>query len=909
MNEILGGGIGFLVKDSFTIVSITPADHTSFEALSIVIKLPSGNLTVYCIYRHPPSKKRPVAFSTFITEFQSFLTVAANTPNHFIITGDFNIHVNKESDPNQIKFTDLLDSFNLNQLVSVATHVDKNTLDLVITSSDPPICHSVSVLPVAPSDHFPVISILNLPTPLPRPLATHGIRRTKSINIELFIQDLTLEPLISEPPTTLDELLITYNATLTRLLDKHAPLINKPVSSRPSNPWFTPFLSNLKTTRRRLEKMWLKSKDSDHLSRLRQISNFYHHSVVLAKKAYNAALVSDCKSQPRKLWQTINTLLHRKPPTALPSAESNTSLPDTFSSFFTDKISKLHSSLTSNANHCSSPHTDPPYAPAVLDNFNPVTEDEIVNFIRQSPDKQCDLDPIPTSLLKQCVHILAPVITTIVNLSLRNGTFPSDFKRAVVTPLLKKPSLDKESLSNYRPISNLSFLSKLTERIVKDRITDHLAANSMFNSFQSAYTKFHSTETTLLALHDDLIKAIDKQQVTGLTLLDLSAAFDTIDHSILLKRLSSWFGFRGKVLSWFTSYLHKRTFSVSCSGLKSSPTSLVTGVPQGSVLGPILFILYTTPLSSIISQPDNIMRSNDTHVNHHLYADDTQLYISFHPTDYSDAHSCLQRKIASISSWMASNFLSLNPSKTEFLIVGLPTQLAKIYQPALVLPDNTTVSPVTTARNLGIIFDCSLSFKHQIKSLSKTCMYHCRDLRRIRSTLDFETARTIATALVHSKLDYCNSLYYHLPASQLNKLQVIQNSLARAVTKTPRFCHISPVLRSLHWLKIEQRIEYKIISLTYTALQQNSPSYLIDKIKLQSSRSTRSSSVVTLHRPSVKLETGKRSFTFAAPSLWNSLPTAIRQPSDESCTSRLALSRNSFHRHLKTHLFSHSYPP
>jgi len=285
--------------------------------------------------------------------------------------------------------------------------------------------------------------------------------------------------------------------------------------------------------------MWLKSKDSDHLSRLRQISNFYHHSVVLAKKAYNAALVSDCKSQPRKLWQTINTLLHRKPPTALPSAESNTSLPDTFSSFFTDKISKLHSSLTSNANHCSSPHTDPPYAPAVLDNFNPVTEDEIVNFIRQSPDKQCDLDPIPTSLLKQCVHILAPVITTIVNLSLRNGTFPSDFKRAVVTPLLKKPSLDKESLSNYRPISNLSFLSKLTERIVKDRITDHLAANSMFNSFQSAYTKFHSTETTLLALHDDLINAMDKQQVTGLTLLDLSAAFDTIDHSILLKRLSS----------------------------------------------------------------------------------------------------------------------------------------------------------------------------------------------------------------------------------------------------------------------------------------------------------------------------------------------------------------------------------
>src|SRR5664279_3455937 len=141
----------------------------------------------------------------------------------------------------------------------------------------------------------------------------------------------------------------------------------------------------------------------------------------------------------------------------------------------------------------------------------------------------------PNFYPKRCVHILAPTITNIVNLSLSTGNFPPIFKRAVVTPLLKKPKLDKESLSNYRPISNLSFLSKLTERVVKNRISEHLAANSMFNVFQSAYTKFHSTETTLLALHDDLIQAMDKQQVTCLTLLDLSAAFETINHEILLR--------------------------------------------------------------------------------------------------------------------------------------------------------------------------------------------------------------------------------------------------------------------------------------------------------------------------------------------------------------------------------------
>jgi hypothetical protein len=175
-------------------------------------------------------------------------------------------------------------------------------------------------------------------------------------------------------------------------------------------------------------------------------------------------------------------------------------------------------------------------------------------------------------------------------------------------------------------------------------------------------------------------------------------------------------------------------------------------------------------------------------------------------------------------------------------------------------------------------------FQTKHKSLSKTCLCHCRDLRCIRTTLDFETARTIATALVHSKPDYCNSLYYLLSSTHLNKLQVIQNSLARAITTITRFCHINPVLKSLHWLRIKQRIEYKILSLTYTALRHNSPSYLIHKLKLQSSRSTCSSSAVTLFWPTVKLETGKRSFTFGAPLLWNSLPTTLHQPTAESLT-------------------------
>ena len=173
-----------------------------------------------------------------------------------------------------------------------------------------------------------------------------------------------------------------------------------------------------------------------------------------------------------------------------------------------------------------------------------------------SPDTSCDLDPIPTSFLKQCKSVL-PSITHIINLSLSTGVFSDQFKNCSVPTILKKSNLDKENLSNYRarPISHLSYLSKLTERLVKIRLADHLNENNLLNSFQSAYTKFNCTETTLLAVHDHIIRAMSQWQVTGLCLFDLSAAFDTSDYSILLHRLKSWFGFTETVLSWIQSHL------------------------------------------------------------------------------------------------------------------------------------------------------------------------------------------------------------------------------------------------------------------------------------------------------------------------------------------------------------------
>ena len=206
-----------------------------------------------------------------------------------------------------------------------------------------------------------------------------------------------------------------------------------------------------------------------------------------------------------------------------------------------------------------------------------------------------------------------------------------------------------------------------------------------------------------------------------------------------------------------------------------------------------------------------------------------------------------------------------------------------------------------------------------ISAVSKSCFLLIRDLRKIRHALDHTTAKTIATSLIHSKVDYCNSLFLNLPRSQLDRLQLILNSAARAVSRTPRFSHISPTLKSLHWLKINQRIHYKVISLTYKALQSHRPSYLYNHLSLQSSRSTRSGDTVTLQRPSTasRLKITNRSFTHQAPRLWNSLPKELRQPVTQSLhttqshttTPILALSTSQFHSKLKTHLFRQSFPP
>jgi len=673
------------------------------------------------------------------------------------------------------------------------------------------------------------------------------------------------------------------STTLSTLLDKHAPLKSTTGPSRIPKPFITPEIRLEKAKRYKLETIFRRSRTDLNKANFKTQAKIVAKLITASKRSYYRSLILKHLDKPKKLWSLFDSLLSRNPPPSLPSCSSPSHLAESFLHFFDDKITKLSASfsLTSFPPANVSPLNTPP----ILNVFQPTNFSEVKTIILSSSSSTCCLDDIPTHLMKSCIDALAPPLTTLINLALSEGSFPSSFKSAVVKPLLKKHSLPRDDLSSYRPISNLNFISKVLERIIHIRLTNHLHSFPSLSPFQSAYRKFHSTETALLRIHNDLVLSIDQQKVSALVLLDLSAAFDTIDHQILISRLSSTFGISGSALSILSSYLTNRSQFVTIDSSSSSSSKLLTGVPQGSVLGPLLFTLYTTPLSYIFT---------GTQIGFHFYADDTQLYISFSADDSSYNLALLSSTLDSVYTWFQSNRLSVNPSKTEFLLIGNPRQKQKIISSSIAFCGNSLL-PTDSARNLGIIFDSDLSFDKQISSTCRSAFYQIKQLRQIRSSLDIKSAITLANSLVSSKLDYCNSLYFSLPASSISRLQRVQNSLARVVCPSvKRRDHITPVLKNLHWLPVSLRIEYKIALLTFKNLTYKEPLYLSHLLTPYApSRNLRSSDKNLLTIPRVKSSFGRRAFSFSAPTVWNSLPLSLR-----TCDSISA-----FRSKLKTHFF------
>ena len=759
----------------------------------------------------------------------------------------------------------------------MVTHSKGHTLDLIITNNDDEVISSLCPFFDLPSDHASITCKINMPRPM-RVQVCKKHRKVYAIDVDNFTEDLKHLGFINDPPSTLPALVDSYNSELLSLLDKHAPLMDRTISIRPHAQWFSDELRVLKKEKRRLERKWVKSRLEVHKQMYVEYSKRYYTAIQQAKTEYFNKRVSN--SNQKQLFQFVDSLLKVKHAPILPKHDSAFELAQRLNKYFSEKIQALRTELDSQPTRDLSLQVNERISETLMSSFEVVSSDVVMKAINSAPSKSCSLDPIPTDILKKSLGALLPSITSMVNKSLLTGIFQSQFKHALITPLIKKPDADREVLKNYRPISNLPFIGKIMERIVSTQLNYHFLVNDLYSTFQSAYRCNHSTETAMLRIANDINLALDNHDDVILVLLDLSSAFDTIDHTILVNRLQSKYGITGTVLDWIKSYLGLRTHSTIIQDTSSDAIRLTYGVPQGSVLGPLLFSLYVAPIEDVICahglQPM-------------MYADDTQVYLVVKRSDPIPALTKIENCAKDIISWMMNNKLVCNSSKTEVIHFSsrhLPSQAIR----SIHIDDNLILTK-SDVRDLGVRLDNHLTMDIHIKNICKSAAIALRRIGNIRKYLDMGNTERLIHAFVTSKIDYCNSLLYGLPEKYLGKLQRIQNSAARIVTKTTKSEHITPVLRNLHWLPVSKRIIFKLMLITFKSVNLMAPKYLTDLLQAyRPGRSLRSSADhLRLKERRFRTDSyGGRAFSVCAPGLWNRIPLEVREsPSLDVFKSRL----------------------
>ena len=417
----------------------------------------------------------------------------------------------------------------------------------------------------------------------------------------------------------------------------------------------------------------------------------------------------------------------------------------------------------------------------------------------------------------------------------------------------------------------------------------YLRENNLLPENQSSYRRNHSTETVILDVLSDAYAAADAGKVTLLGMLDQSSAFDVVDHGILLKRLQHGFGVAGMALKWIRSYLSGRTQYVVYHG-QSEVTAVQFGVPQGSVLGPLLFLLYTADIFALVQEFG---------LKVHGYADDLQIYEHVDPRQSSDAVSRFSECVDAVKEWMARNRLRLNPSKTEIIWLGSSRRLRNFPMDPVFI-SGTWITPSKQVRDLGVVLDSELTMIPHVNKLISICYFHIRQLRVIRRSLTVDAAHALARSLIHSRLDYCNSVLAGLPDYMINRLQSVLRSAARLVLQLPKGSHALERMQvELHWLGYPHRLFYKVGVMTDKCLHGLAPPYLsmrLTRVSDIAGRSQlRSASEGQLVVPYSKTKTiGARGFYISGPTFWNFLPCHLRDTE---------LSLKTFKEHLKTVLF------
>ena len=511
--------------------------------------------------------------------------------------------------------------------------------------------------------------------------------------------------------------------------------------------------------------------------------------------------------------------------------------------------------------------------------FAKISEFNVVNIIKSlKPSKAKDVFGMDTNMVKDLGSALAPPLASSINLSISTGDFPKAWKSAIVTPVFK--SGESTSLNNFRPISILPAISKVAEKWVAEQIVQHLnSSSSSLHAMQFGFRSNHSTETATCLFVEKIKSSLDKGGVVGAVFLDLRKAFDTVNHSVLIAKLSQ-FNFSREAACWIQSYLHDRTQSVSVNNCCSVPLGLTNGVPQGSILGPLLFSLYINDLPSVCSDVDCLM-----------YADDTVLFVHGRSKDVVAAK--LTQAMTRVTTWLQESCLQLNVSKT----------LGMFFSKANSVSDNPDIyvageklQIVSQFKYLGLLIDSQLSFKGHIERVSKKVKMSLANFRSIRNDMSAEAAKIFLHSMIFSHFSYCITSWSQASQSAKQPLQTLYKQAIKVLDKKPRHYHHCIILKKYNLLNWDSFQKFSGLCLFYKVMHGLAPAPLAEFIsqKNRTERVTRGSVRGDCVIPLRKSAFGQSAWSVRGASEWNSIPEEVKQQS----------TYQTFKKHLKQWLIN-----
>ena len=742
-------------------------------------------------------------------------------------------------------------------------------IDHIVTNTPEKVPDS-GVIHTGISDHSLVFTIRKISV-VKKQENTAEVRNMKKFNAQKFVEDLMLQQwenvyFFAETPNDKWEI---WKMLFLQVSDKHAPLQHKRIRTR-RVPWITSSIKELINTRDKLKRKAIITGLKNDWSNYQRTRNKVNIELRNARKDYYSTKIAGDKSNPKEAWKTINSLLGKSnKPTIVNelkldenSLTNSKDIAEGFNDYFSNIGPNLASQIdSSNSNF----ETYVKNAKSEFTAFQPVTVNHVYQLLTGlSSKKATGVDKISCKIVKIASPAISDSLTHIFNQAIAHSSFPDEWKTARVLPLYK--SGQRNVPGNYRPISILPSISKIMEKILFDQLYFYLSKFKLLSDSQFGFRKFHSTATALLDCTNDWYMNLDRKMFNLVVQIDLKKAFDTVDHQILLRKLEL-FGIKGQALSFLNSYLSNRSQQCQINGFLSSAKTIRCGVPQGSILGPLFFLLYINDLPQCLSKTKP-----------RLFADDTSLTAS--GDSIAHLEYAVNSDLENLRKWLIANKLSLNVAKTEFMLIGSKQMIKSCsnWQPNVKI-ENKQIKQVCECKTLGVKIDQHLSWKSNTENICNKITSGISALRRLKDFVDRQTLISVYNAIVRPYFDYCCEVWDVFGETQSKRLQKLQNRAARIILNVSNDTDHSVALQALGWKTLKVERKKAKAKMMYKLLNNMGPQSLTDlftnKGEMISYNLRNISSTLCLPKPRTNYL--KKSFMYDGSSLWNSIPEEIKK--------------------------------